>query len=179
MKVWKDAVGREWSLTLNVRTVKQVRDEIRIDLTQTEKSLPLVMDDPVALGDILWVLCRKQAEERGINQDQFLEALKGEALDEARTQFVEEWVSFFPPSETAKRYVIRQTLEMVRRTNDAYRAEVERQFQRLADQRILEEQARMELQKAMNAEASGRLSTSSPESSEWTRDHTPSASSSG
>jgi hypothetical protein len=52
----------------------------------------------IVVGEVLCALLDKQLSDRGITPDQFLEGLRGDALDEARKVVEQEWIDFFPNS---------------------------------------------------------------------------------
>lgn len=102
MKQFKDAKGREWSLTVNVGAAKRVRDLTKVDLfnifaSEAEK----VFSDPVLLVDMLWVLCMDQAKERGVTDENFGESLYGDAIEHATLALMESVADFFPSSRRA------------------------------------------------------------------------------
>lgn len=150
MKVFKDSLGREWSYTLNVASMKKIRSATGIDLMQADKTLPVLGDDMVALSEVLWVLCKQQAQDRGISEEQFYEGLSGEALDSARDGFFEEWADFFPPSQTAKKTLLLSALELGRAYNEAYRKEMERHFQEISRPDLVEAKVRADIQQAIS-----------------------------
>jgi hypothetical protein len=135
MKKLCDMQGREWSYSLNILSMKRIKDLVGIDLLNAaETAQRVIFDDPYTFGQILYCLCQRQAEERGVSQDQFLEGLAGECLDAALTGFVEEWRDFFPQSRKVHRVV----LERMVRLRALYEAEAAKQaeehLQRLEDQ---------------------------------------------
>ena len=154
MKVFRDALGREWSFALNVGAMKRVRDLVGIDLLQTAEALEKIMDDPVALGQILFCLCKKQAEERGISEEQFLEGLVGEALDSALDNFMKEWVDFFPRSQRLKRLAIEKTLELRPQYEAIALAKAEEELQKLQDSSRVQEMIDNELKKTRGESSS-------------------------
>lgn len=52
--------------------------------------------DAVFLVDLLFELVGEQAAKRGIDAAAFARLFKGDAVDEARRAFLEEYVAFFP-----------------------------------------------------------------------------------
>lgn len=52
-------------------------------------------DDPILLCDVLYVLCRQQAEERKITDEDFGRGLAGDALGEATKAMLAELADFF------------------------------------------------------------------------------------
>jgi len=106
MKTFADNAGRCWSVSLNVDAVKRVRSLCEVDLMEAVggKLLERITSDPVLLCDVLFAVCREEAEAKGVSDAEFGRALAGDAIDMATTALLEELVSFFPTE--AKRRVL-------------------------------------------------------------------------
>lgn len=106
MQQFKDSEGRPWLVQVNVALLKQVRAALGIDLYKLLddgfKGLAGLLGDPVSLVDVLYVLCRAQAAERALTDEQFGQAMGGDALDAATAAFVEALVDFFPDPQVRK-----------------------------------------------------------------------------
>lgn len=98
MREFKDNADHDWTLNVNVTAIKRVRDLLKVDLLEVlqGKLLERLGDDPVLLVDVVYVLCKPQAEQAGITDVQFGEAMAGDAIDAATTALLEELVDFFP-----------------------------------------------------------------------------------
>ena len=92
MRTFKDNAGRTWSLTLSVWTVKKVRDLLGVDLldlggesasAQKPGLLFRLISDPVLLVDVLYVVCKDQADSASVTDEQFGRAMGGDAIDAA------------------------------------------------------------------------------------------------
>ena len=59
------------------------------------------------LCNILYVICKAQAEERKITDEQFGERMGGDAIEQATNCFIEELIDFFP---SAKRGAFRKMM---------------------------------------------------------------------
>lgn len=117
MKTFKDNSGREWKLTVNVGTAKQVKDRLGVDLfrlfdTEAER----LFSDPCLLVDTLYVLCEKQCKEftvteggntRPLNDAEFGEAMFGDAIEHAAEALLNEVLDFFPSS---RRKILREVV---------------------------------------------------------------------
>jgi hypothetical protein len=175
MRTFKDNAGRTWSLTLNVWTVKKVRDLLGVDLLDlggesatgpSDKKPGLLfrlIADPVLLVDVLYVVCRDQADETGITDEQFGRAMGGDAIDAATKAFLEELADFTPsPRDRARaRKVIETTWAMIEKAQDVLDARLEKELPAAAEA-LLTEMAEMS--------APGSSSTSLPDSSAQTQD---------
>lgn len=112
MKIFKDASGREWPVVIDIGIVKRVRDLCGVDLmnaiADSGKLLLRLDSDPVLLCDVLYAVCRDQAQERKISDVDFGRAMIGDAIDRATDAFLEELASFFP---ARKRAVLQKAIE--------------------------------------------------------------------
>ena len=166
MRTFKDDAGRTWSLTLNVWTVKKVRDLLGVDLldlggdaaTRDKPGLLFrLIADPVLLVDVLYVVCKDQADGASVTDEQFGRAMGGDAIDAATRAFLEELADFTPsPRDRARaRKVIETTWAMIDKAQD-----------------VLDARAEKELPAAVESALSalGSSSTSSPDSSAQTQD---------
>ncbi len=98
MKTFTDNSGRSWSITINVATIKRVRDLLGINLLEAASGelLERLSDDPILLCDCIYVICKEQADSQKITDEDFGRCLGGDSLDGATTAFLEELVNFFP-----------------------------------------------------------------------------------
>lgn len=101
MKTFRDESGREWAIVIHVSAIKRVRELLGIDLYKLIddgfKPLGELMADPVRLVDVLYVLCKREADERHVSDEQFGEAMYGETIERAGAAFLDEFAGFFPP----------------------------------------------------------------------------------
>jgi len=159
MRTFRDNAGRSWNLALNVYAVKKVRDLLGLDLLDLggsdkpgEGLLYRLIADPVLLVDVLYVVCRDQADSASVTDEQFGRAMGGDAIDAATRAFLEELADFTPsPRDRARaRKVIEATWKLIDRAQD-----------------LLDAKAEKELPAAIEAAMSvlGSSSTSSPASS--------------
>jgi hypothetical protein len=100
MKSFKDNAGRTWVLSIHVAAVKKVRALAGVDLYSLVddrfQGLAKLLNDPVSLVDVIYVLCRDEAEKLGVSDEDFGCAMAGDAIEHAARAFVEELVDFFP-----------------------------------------------------------------------------------
>ena len=118
MKSFKDKVGKTWIIEVNVRQVRKVRALLNIDLanmiqfeaengkTNTDL-LDKLSSDPCLLVDVIYALCKDQADTLNITDEQFGENMNGDTVEAATVALLEEMVDFFPE---AKRRVLRVIL---------------------------------------------------------------------
>lgn len=114
MKQFKDTQGRSWTIEVNIRQIRRVRDQVNVDLYSLfADEAKRLFSDPVLLVDTLYVLCQAQCEERKMSDRDFGEAFDGEVLEKAADALLEEVVSFFPQSrQTILRATINKSREL-------------------------------------------------------------------
>ena len=107
MHRFTDATGRSWEITINVATIKRVRDVCGVDLLDLGDGgvMARLASDPVLLADVLFVVC--DAERRGTPED-FAGGLAGDAIERATEAMVEELLEFFP---SKKRVLLRKAVD--------------------------------------------------------------------
>lgn len=82
MRTFADNEGRQWAVDVNVGTVKRVRGLIGVDLlgvldgTLTQR----LMRDPVLLCDVVYAVCKPQADASGVSDEDFGRAMAGDAI---------------------------------------------------------------------------------------------------
>ena len=98
MKTFKDNAGRSWTITVNVDAIKRVRSLLEVNLMEAVegKLLEQLVSDPVLLCDIIYVLCKPEAESQQISDEDFGRSMAGDAVEHATTALLEELVEFFP-----------------------------------------------------------------------------------
>lgn len=115
MKSFKDATGRDWEIAINVDAIKRLKgSEVAInllDLVNKESNLiQRFCSDPILLVDTLYVLCKVQADSKGISDEDFGRSMGGDALEHATTALLEEVANFFPQG---KRQVLLRAIEKI------------------------------------------------------------------
>jgi hypothetical protein len=109
MKAFTDNTGRSWTVSLNIGTLKRVRSLCEVDLMAAVegKLIERLIADPVLLCDILYVVCKDEADKYNVTDEDFGRSLGGDAIDYATTALLEELVDFFPQR---RREVLRKAL---------------------------------------------------------------------
>ena len=120
MHSFVDNSRRTWEVAINVAAVKRIRGLLGIDLYALVddgfKSLSKLVSDPVSLADVLYCLCKDQAEKQSISDEDFGRALAGDAITQAADAFVEELIDFFPDSRA--RASLRKAIEAGKTVRD-------------------------------------------------------------
>lgn len=96
MKSFKDNNGREWLLAIDVNVAKRVRDLAKFDLLSLE--IEKLSADAVTLVDVLFAVCKPQADAAKITDEQFAAAIVGDVVADAADALMEAIADFFPKS---------------------------------------------------------------------------------
>lgn len=103
MHSFTDNAGRTWTVAINVTAVKRVRGLLKIDLYKLVddgfKGLSALVGDPVQLADVLYCICKDEADAKQISDEDFGRALAGDAITLAADAFLEELIDFFPEAK--------------------------------------------------------------------------------
>lgn len=126
MKSFTDNAGRNWTVAINVGTIKRIRafcdvnilDIIKMDDQNKPDAglLEQLAGDPVLLVDVLYAACKDEADKANISDIEFGRAMSGDAIESATRVLLEEIVDFFPE---AKRRVFQKVLAATRRFEEA------------------------------------------------------------
>jgi len=120
MHSFVDNSRRTWEVAINVAAVKRIRGLLGIDLYALVddgfKSLSKLVSDPVSLADVLYCLCKDQADKQTISDEDFGRALAGDAITQAADAFVEELIDFFPDARA--RASLRKAIEAGKTVRD-------------------------------------------------------------
>lgn len=165
MRRFTDNTGRTWLIEITVATIKRVRALCDIDLLQAIDGnlLETLITDPITLCDCVYAICQPQAEEAGITDTAFGQAMAGDALEQATEMVLEELVDFFPQR---RRILLRGALDKLKA--------VEAQALELAQQRLSD--PTLDQQVAELLATLGNSSGTAPESSASNPTASPSAS---
>jgi len=161
MRSFKDNQGRQWSVEINVTAIKRVRGLTGEDLMQVIEGtlIEKLIRDPVLLCDVVYAICKPEADTRSVSDEEFGKAMAGDAIEAATTAVLEELVGFCPsPRDRAN---LGRVLQATRKVMDRARDLVEKkldsgEMDRLADRLLTEESGEA---------TAGSSSTSAPESS--------------
>ena len=99
MAEFRDNEGRSWVIQVTTTTLKRVKSLLGVDLGKmaTDGSLYKVLaEDPILLCDLLYAICKPQADERKLSDEDFGRGLAGDAIDAATTALMEGLIDFFP-----------------------------------------------------------------------------------
>lgn len=135
MRTFKDNGGREWTVEVNVAALKRVRGLVGVDLMQVVEGtgglIERLIRDPVLLCDVVFAVCRTEAETRGVPDEEFGRAMAGDAIEHATAALLEELVSFCPSPRDRRN--LGRVLTATRGVMDKARDLVERKIDRLIE----------------------------------------------
>lgn len=109
MKTFKDNADRTWTVTVNVDAIKRVRSMLDVDLMEAVdgRLIERLIGDPVLLCDVIYCVCKVDADVKGVSDEEFGRAMAGDAIELATTALLEELVDFFPQG---KRELLKKAL---------------------------------------------------------------------
>ncbi len=115
MKSFNDNLGRDWPVVVNVAAVKRVRGLVGVNLLEIVDGslIDKLITDPVLLCDVIYAICKPEADKREISDEQFGEAMAGDAIDHATKALLDELVNFSPSPRT--RANLRKVLDLTYR----------------------------------------------------------------
>jgi hypothetical protein len=98
MQTFRDNAGRTWTVAVDVAAVKRVRSVLNVDLLEYVDGslLQRLAVDPVLLCDVLYVVCKPEADRLGVSDEDFGRAMGGDVIEHATRAFMEALVSFSP-----------------------------------------------------------------------------------
>lgn len=100
MQTFSDNEDRTWTLKLTLGSAERVKALVGVDLlepcdTGDPPLLTRLGTEVALLCDVIFALIKPQADERGVTDEQWAEAMGGDAILEAQKAFYEELVGFF------------------------------------------------------------------------------------
>jgi len=96
MRSFKDNEGRQWSVDINVAAIKRVRGLTGTDLMQVIEGtlIEKLICDPVLLCDVVYAICKPEADTRNVSDEEFGKAMAGDAIEpRPRRCWRSSWVS--------------------------------------------------------------------------------------
>jgi len=162
---FKDAKGRTWKIEINGYSIRRVKEKLAFNLFKLAENgfakLIELLDDELALMDVIHVLCSDQFDAQQVTDREFEEAADGETFSRASQAFLQAYINFSPDPR------IRAVLRSLQRKG-------------LAAMELILKEVETETEKATPEWMAARLKGNfggSPGSSESTQDPTRSANS--
>jgi len=100
-RTFTDNAGRTWLIAVTITGLKRIKAMLGLDLVNDldEVLVQKLLEDPLTLVDVLFVLCKPQADELDVSDEAFGVALGGndehKPLDQAADALIEGLVDFF------------------------------------------------------------------------------------
>ncbi len=98
MKTFTDNAGRTWTIAINVDAIKRVKGLLDVNLLEVVEGTMIerLIRDPVLLCDVVYVVCKPEADEKHVSDEDFGRAMAGDAIEHATKALLEELVGFSP-----------------------------------------------------------------------------------
>lgn len=112
MQTFKDNDGRSWSLRVDVNANRRVKELCHVDLFAVldGELVNRLLADPELLVNVIYALCKPEADAAQITDEQFGGRMVGDAIDGATTALFAALTDFFPQR---RRQVIKMALAKV------------------------------------------------------------------
>lgn len=128
MKTFRDNTSREWPVSINVHAIRRVRDATAVNLVSRDfpALLEQLLSDPVLLCDVIYVLCKPEADALNIAAEAFGKAMSGDSVEEAMKAFFDELADFTPNPRARARVktVVEKLWTMAEKAQDLADAEL-------------------------------------------------------
>jgi hypothetical protein len=139
MSTFNDKNGDSWSVEITVGAVKEVKKLLSIDLmslaTEDSNTLTLLCEDALTLVNVIYVVCKEQADSRGIKDEDFGRLFTGDAIEDATNALIEGITDFFPPR---RRAVLAKGIQKMRELEDAALKRAESQIEEMDVDQFME-----------------------------------------
>ncbi|MBK8915045.1 MAG: hypothetical protein IPM64_10685 [Phycisphaerales bacterium] len=126
MKTFNDNAGRTWTIAIHVDAIKRVRGLLNVDLLEIVEGrlVERLYRDPILLCDVVYAVCKPEADALGVSDEEFGRAMAGDAIERATTALLEELVGFSPsPRDRANlQRVLTTTQAVLEKARDAVEA---------------------------------------------------------
>ncbi len=166
MQKFIDRRGRVWIVDIDNTTLRRVKalTDVRLLDAIDGDLVTRLSSDPLLLGDVLFAICKLQADQQDVDDESFAEGLAGDSIDEACKALVDALVAYFPES---RRRLLRKAADKQKMIETRGLAAIEKRLDdpNLVD-RIVED-----LERKLAVPTLSDSSSDSPASSESTPDH--------
>ena len=112
MQSYTDAAGHTWEVAIDLPTAERVQHLTDLNILDSDgaQGIADLFEDPLALGRVLYAICKEQADAKGLDRGQFLAGIVGDALPEARKAALEAITAFFPPRRRKQLLALRHQM---------------------------------------------------------------------
>lgn len=140
MASFKDSEGRSWKTAVNVTTVRRVKDLTGIYLPalvdDSFKGFADLANDVIQFIDVLYAVCKPDADANNVTPEKFGEGLHGDSLEKASRALVEGVIDFF---QEDRRRALRIYLEKAQAVKSRLMERGEMELNKVDPERIAEE----------------------------------------
>jgi hypothetical protein len=118
MAKFTDNNGREWITPVTRASIERAQSISGVNICEVlaGELFDRLQWDDLLVGRILWGICKPEADQANISQEQFYEAIQGEPIDAGTGAILEGLDGFF---SRRKKLVLRQMRAMVREADAA------------------------------------------------------------
>jgi hypothetical protein len=83
MRTFNDNAARSWTVQINVDAIKRVRDLVKVNLLEVVegKLIEQLVSDPILLCDVIYAVCKPEADAKSVTDVDFGKAMAGDAID--------------------------------------------------------------------------------------------------
>lgn len=132
MACFKDINGKSWEVRITPTSMRRVKQLLGLNIStclQDEfKTLQEIFSDPITVVDLLYALCKPEADASRISDEQFGEAMVGDVLPAAANAFLEALADFFP---TRQGNLLRRMFRRMAEHQEALATEMEKNLESL------------------------------------------------
>ena len=166
MQKFVDRKSNVWVVDIDATTLRRVKSIAGVNLLEFVEGdlVERLSHDFLLLVDVLYAVCKPQADQHGISDEEFGEGLAGDVIEEATRALLEGLVAFFPEP---RRRLLQTAAAKYRRVQTKAIELVQMKL----DSPDMEEQVLDKLRHDLAHATSNDLSTASQESSESIPDH--------
>lgn len=163
--MFRDSKNDQWTIEIDVPACKRVRQLTSVDLLSTDsKALLLRLADTITLVDVIYAVCKPQADERGLSDEDFGRRM-GIDLEPVAEELLNSLADFIQSlGRKTQARMLRTILKRALQTTTQVR---ERLDLEVLDRKI--ETAFDQFDAGIDQELTGLMSTESPESSDSTQ----------
>lgn len=138
MKTFNDNQNRTWTVAVTVGSIKRVKDLLGVNLLEavTGDLIEKLETDVILLVDILYILCKEEADAKSVTDVQFGESLSGDSLEFATDAFLGELIDFFPQ---AKRQIFRKAWSKQKEAEKIAMEKILMKIETVQTEKIIEE----------------------------------------
>ncbi len=139
MKTFTDNASRVWTVAINVNAIKRVRALANVNLLEVIEGtlLERLIRDPILLCDVVYAVCKPEADKLDVSDEEFGQAMAGDAIDHATKVLLEELVGFSPSRQGRANLqrILETTWRVMEKAHEAVAARIDSgEIERAAEQ---------------------------------------------